>query len=134
MANEALINSSMFIKKGNLEYQSRPTSFKATVTGTNGPVPGAQTVPTTGLNISFTGLTTPGLCRIRNLDSANYVTYGIYDGAFFLPLGEVLAGEAYVIRLSRILGSESPGTGTGNSLRLVADTAACKVQVEAFEV
>lgn len=133
MSDEAQIRSSLQINKGNLRYSSQPTAFRADVSGTNGPTPGAIAVATTGTNVSFAALTTPGLCRLMNLDSTNYVTWGIYDGAFFFPLGEILPGESYVIRLSRILGSESPGTGTGNSLRMVANTAACNVAVEAFE-
>ena len=133
MSNEAQIRSSLQISKGNLRYNSQPTAFRADVTGTNGPTPGAIAVATAGTNVDLSALTTPGLCRLMNLDATNYVTWGIYDGVYFFPLGEILPGETYVIRLSRILGSESPGTATGNRLRLVANTAACKVAVEAFE-
>lgn len=136
MSNEAQISSSLRILKGNLQYQSIPTSFRADVTGTKGPTPGSIAVSTAGTDVDLSELSTPGLCRLRNLDSANYVTWGIYDGAYFFPLGEILAGESYVIRLSRVLGSESPGTagtGAGNRLRVMADTADCVVAVEAFE-
>lgn len=134
MANEARIHSSLQINKGNLKPRSSPTVFTATVTGTNGPTPGAIAVSTSGVNVDFSALTTPGFCRIANLDATNYVTWGIYDGVYFFPMGEILPGEFYVIRLSRSLGGESPGTGTGNRFRLVANTSACKVQVEAYEV
>lgn len=140
MANEARITTSLYISKNNLQYNSLPTSFVATVTGVNGPSPGAINVPVTGVNVDFSALSTLGLCRIMNLDSTNFVEWGAWDGIEFIPLGEILAGESYVIRLARALklgGDYATGTGTtgtGNALRLKADTAACKVVVEAFEV
>lgn len=138
MANEATIRTSLMIKKGNIFYQSNPTAFKANVTGTKGPVPGAVSIAATvtGTDIDFSELVTPGLCRLQNLDATNFVTYGIWDGVSFFPLGELLPGETYVLRLSRYLGEEFAGTGTPadvNTFRMKADTAACNVLVEAFE-
>lgn len=138
MANEARINSSLQIKTGNLDYQSRPTAFQATVTGAKGPTPGAIAVSTAGTDVDLSELSTPGLCFITNIDSTNYVTYGIWDGATFYPLGELLPGECYVLRLSRSLTQEY-GTGTGttgtniNRLRLKANGATANIRVEAFE-
>ena len=77
---------------------------------------------------------------LRNLDLTNYVEWGLYDGAEFTPIGEILPGEFYVLRLSRFLGSDiSTGSGTattgsGNQLMIKAVTAPCNVVVEAFEV
>lgn len=142
MANEAEIRSSLQIAKDNLEYRGQPTVFNANVTGTKGPTPGAITVSTAGTDVDLSGLTTPGLCRIQNLeaDSGNFVAYGIWDpeGGKFYPLGELLPGESYVLRLSRVI-EEEYGTGGGttgastNRLRFKADTAALVVLVEAFE-
>lgn len=140
MADEANITSNLRITKDNLEYSSQPQSFTADVSGTMGPIPGGLIVDTDGVDVEFTGLTTPALCRIMNLDSTNYVEYGIWDpeNDTFFPLGEVLAGETYVLRLSRNL-QEQFGTGTGttgddtNRLHLRANTANCNVVVEAFE-
>lgn len=136
MANEATVGSSLQIKVGSLDYQARPTAFKADVSTGRGPTPGVLLVATTGTNVSFAQLSYPGLCRIQNLDSTNYVILGIYDGASFHPLLELLPGETYVVRLYRYLGSEFVGTGTNadvNNLRLMAIGAACRVLVEAFE-
>jgi hypothetical protein len=145
MADEAQIRASLQIKgSGNLDYQSAPTAFTADVAGNKGPVPGAISATAAGVgaggtDVDFSELTQPGLCRIQNLDTTNFITFGIWDGTQFFPLGEVLAGESFVFRLSRDL-SEEFGTGTGttgtaaNSLRIKADTAACNVLVEAFEV
>lgn len=136
MASEARLNIGLQISKGNLQFRSNPTAFTANVSGTKGPVPGAITVAVTGTNVNFSELTTPGLCRITNLDSTNFVTYGVYDGASFFPLGEILPGEFYLLRLSRYLNEEFVGTGTNadaNQFRLMANGAACNVLVEAFE-
>lgn len=140
MADEATIITSLQIKVGNLEYQSRPTAFKATVVGEIGPTPGALIIPTTGKDIYFTELDVPGLCRIHNLDDINYVEYGIFDTITgrFSPLGELLPGENYILRLSRNLGEQATGSGTGttgqeNYLRFKANGASCTVVIEAFE-
>lgn len=142
MANEATVTSSLQITKGNLKYASTPKDFRATVTGSKGPTPGAITVALAGTKVSLAQLTTPGLCRIANIDSTNYLIYGIFDGVEFYPLGEVLPGEFYVIRLSRYLGRSIgtgvPGTGTYDvgtySLMLKATVAPLVAVVEAFEV
>ena len=141
MADEASIRASLQIISGKLEYRSQPTVFTADVAGAKGPVPGALAASTAGTDVDFGELTTPNLCRIMNLDATNFIEYGIWDpeGSTFYPLGELLAGEFTVLRLSRNL-QEEYGTGTGttgantNRLRLKADTAACNVLVEAFEV
>lgn len=144
MANEATVTCSLQIRKGAIEYQSRPTSFQTDVDATFGPTPGAMAVATTGTDVDLSRLTVPGLCKIANLDTTNFIEYGIWDpeAAKFYPLGEIRPGEFYVLRLSRNLFDEfagGPGTGTGttgpatNTLRLRADNADCNAVVEAFE-
>lgn len=140
MASEAQVRCSLQIVKGKIDYQSKPTVFVADVSGTMGPCPGAFTASVAGTDTDLSALGTPGLCKIQNIDSTNYVTYGIWDpeGATFYPLGELLAGEVFVLRLARDV-EEQYGTGTGtsgantNRLRFKADTAAVKVVVEAFD-
>jgi hypothetical protein len=144
MANEITVQSSLRINKGKLSYQSLPQSFQADMAATtpNGPSPSAISASLIGTDVSFAQLTTPGMCRIMNLDSTNYVEVGAYDAGAgeFYPLFEILPGQSYVFRLSRWLGKEMsgtlPGTGTvggGVSLRIKATVAPCKVLVEAFE-
>jgi hypothetical protein len=139
MTDEATIKASLQIINGNLSYRSYPSDFQADVTGKKGPVPGALTIPVLGTDVSFTELTTPGWCRIANLDETNYVTVGILDpDGDFYPLLEVLPGEFQIVRLARALG-QSWGVGTatidsGCTLHIQADTAPCIVLVEAFEV
>jgi hypothetical protein len=136
MSSEATVRSSLQILKQSgsltvLDYQSRPSTFTADVAGTKGPVPGAISVTTAGVDVNLSELTTPGLCRLMNLDAANYVQYGVWDGVTFHDLGELLPGETFVIRLSRNIGL---GTGTVyENLRLRANSATCICVVEAFE-
>lgn len=140
MADEATVTCTLTIRKAELEYSSRPNNYRADVTGKKGPVPGAITVAVGGTDVSFTELTEPGLCWMQNLDDTNFVTYGIWepDTSKFYPLGELLPGEIVVLRLSRDLGEQYSGVGTGtdvanNRLRFRANTAACVVRIEAFE-
>lgn len=137
MANEANINASLNIKIGNNQYRSVPTSFKADVADGKGPSPGAVTCDVLpGTNIDLSELVQPALCRLMNIDDTNFVTVGVYDGTSFYPLLDLLPGETYIVRLSRYINQEFVGTGTNadaNNLRIVADTAACDVLVEAFE-
>lgn len=138
MADEAQIRSSLQILIDEVDYISRPTVFTADVSAGVGPTPGRVVATLAGADIDISLLTIPGLCRIQNLDSTNYVTLGIWDGVSFFPMDEWLPGETYVKRLSRVLGEEQ-GTGTGtitadvNTLRLKADTAPCECIVEIFE-
>jgi len=140
MSDEATRRSSLSYKKGNVDWREHPTSFTFDVSGTaKGPVPGAVQATVAGVNIDLTELSTPGACRIMNLDDTNHVAYGIWDAtdSIFFGLGELLPGEWVDLRLWRYLGQETgTGTGTigsGNSLRLKADTAACECYVGAFE-
>jgi len=143
LANEAQILSSLTIRKGNLVYQSQPVSFSADVDGTDGPTPGAVSVSYVGTVIDLSELTTPGFCRMVNIDDNYIVDVGIYDGVSkFYPMIELRPGEPTVVRLSRYLGEEAgPGTGTGttgagiNQLMMrtrVADTDTVVI-VDAFE-
>lgn len=145
MSGTARVQSSLQIVSGNVNYNPQPNAFNALVTLANGPTPGAilvATAPGTDVNLSALTAKTPsmtgGFCRIRNLDQTNYIKVGLYDTSDgeFRPFLELLPGEFYIFRLSRKLGKEYAGTGTGagaTSLRIVADTAACRVDVSAFD-
>lgn len=147
MSGEASIRCSLQINKtdeaGNVNFRSYPTEFNADVDGAIGPTPGAFRVGVTGTDVDLSQIDVPGLCRFSNQDPTNFVTYGIADPETdkFYPLGELLPGEFYVLRLSRLLGWEYAedmvGTGTTgaktNTLRFMADTAECTVLAEIFE-
>lgn len=142
MADEATIRSSLQIVKGDLNYQSQPTTFQADVSTAKGPTPGAVLATTAGTDVDLSALTTPGLARFQNLDASNYVEVGTWDpeNLLFYPLLELLPGEVQVVRIARNLSQEvgtGPGTGTAgpstNKLRVRANAAACNVFVEIFE-
>lgn len=138
MANEARVQMSLQIRKGNLNYISQPNFFLASVPTARGPIPGGITVPTTGTNIDFSGLTNAGICWIHNLSLSNYVRWGVHDGTIFHPLGKLLPGEIAIIRLDDDLGEEESDTGTGgtvppNHFYMKAVGGSCDVRVEAFE-
>lgn len=142
MADEIRVTVGVSINKDNLKYRPPAVTFRADMNGVaKGPSPGAITVTTDGTQVTFSELTTPGLCLVKNLDEDNYVEYGILDPVTrtFYPLGEILPGEQYVIRLSRNLREAYlPYSGTGttgevNSLYFKANTADCIIVVEGFE-
>lgn len=123
MANEITVNSSLAVKKGNMDFQSRPTQIKEDQTGTGGPTPGVLSISTSGVSVSLSELTTAGYVLMQNLGATNFVEFGTYPSSTFSPLGELLPGKQCVLRLSRNLAT----------LRLEADTAACDVAIYAFE-
>lgn len=133
MSNEATIHTSLQISNSTsgFKYRSYPTGYNDDVTGSKGPTPGAIACSTGGTDVDLSELTTPGWCRIENLDPTNYITVGIWDGLTFHEFGEVGPNEFWVIKLSRLVG-DAVGTDYGN-LRIKADTATCNVLVEAFE-
>lgn len=138
MANEANIQSSLRIRKDNISYSSEPSSFRADVGEGTGPVPGELIVTHAGEDVDLSSITTPGLCRVQNRSTTEFVLLGIHDGSNFFPMLELLPGESYVMRLYRELGVEFTGTGTGtpsdiNNLHLkVTGSTTARVLVEVF--
>ncbi len=141
MAGEARITSGLGIRADNIQYQSQPQAFQADVTGRKGPTPGALTIPVYGKVIDLGELSTPGLCRVQNLDATNYITIGMYNPItdIFTPFMELLPGESYVFRFSRNIQEQYTGqTGTGttgqiNRMLAMANFAPAVLLVEAFE-
>lgn len=127
MANEVTVRAVLTIRKGNLVFASNPQQYSADASTAKGPVPGNVLATTSGVNVDLSGLTTPGFAFLHNLDSTNYVEYGIHDGSTFFPLGELLPNEFTIVRLARNILAGS------NELRLKANTASCNVSVSAFE-
>ena len=134
MSNELQARLSINIKNGGLVYQSNPTYWQGNVNAQNGPSPGAVTIDDDGTNISLSQLTANGgvvgYGTIQNLDTINYLEYGIWDNthSIYSPLGLIGPGEIYILRLSPNFGNyyaggAEPGTastGSGNVLRLRA--------------
>lgn len=140
MANEATVRSGLTIRKLtgaaiHIDHNKQRT-FRANIAGEKGPCVGAISAAVAGTDVDLSELDQAGLCCFTNQDDTNYVTGGIWDGEFH-PLFELLPGESYVMRLSRLLtfeyGAGTGTTGSGNTLRFKASTAPVNVLVEAFE-
>jgi hypothetical protein len=149
MANEVRVQSGLQVLKRNdantivmVDYQSRPISFQADMTGAVGPSPGAILALTTLTVVDLSLLTIPGFYRISSLDddTGNYVQYGIYDPQAdeFYPWGELGPGESYVGKFSRNLLEMYTNTGTGTTgtikrVAVKAFNANAYCLLEAFE-
>lgn len=140
MANEIRVQAGLMITlpsgSSSQQYNSIPNQLTDSITTVGGPTPGTITVSTTGTDVDLSELTDPGWCRIQNLDTTNFVMIGVYDGATYMPLMELAAEQFVIFKIYRELGREFAGTGSsagGNTMRIRADTAPCKVKVEAFE-
>lgn len=116
MANEITVTTSLSVTNGNFSYLFNPGSIQVTQ-NTQGAHGGVITVGTSEENLSVGDVVTPGYLVLRNLDSANYVTYGPTTGGSMYAFGKIKAGETAILRLS-----------TGTTLRWVADTATVKIQ------
>lgn len=142
MADEVRVTAGLAIRKGSLDYRGfGPSAYTDDIDATNpkGPVPGAVTVTTAGVDIDLSELTTPGYAEFINLDETNFVEWGIREPgtSTFYPIGEIPpGGKAGPFKLSRNFLEEYVGTGTTgptNKLHLKANTASCNVYVGVFE-
>lgn len=81
------------------------------------------TVPTTagGTAYTFTNLATPGWAFLQNLDSTNYVDFGVQVAATFYPFLRLNPSECALLRLS-------PGV----SLYGLANTASVKALIKVW--
>ena len=134
--SQITIRSNVSVLKGALSYISNQ-QFRATMAGEKGPSPGSFVATAAGVDVDLTNLTNPGIAVLKNIDDEFGAVYGVLDGSDFFPLGDLLPGEQYVIRLSQFLGQTlGSGTGTGGPavafhIRGIGGDA--NVSVEAFE-
>lgn len=142
MSNEVRIQSSIQLISGNLSFtQGQIPAFQDDAIGAKGPTPGAVTATVQGTDVDFSQLTTPGWCRIINIDPTYSVTWGIWDPqtALFYPVGIIAPGKvAGPWKLAPDLRGEYVGTGTlagpvTNTLRIKGINGPANVVVEAFE-
>ncbi len=115
MANEIQIRVSLQVKKGVVDFQSRPTAFSADIEADVllGPTPGAINIPIGGAAVDLSSLGTPGWCWIQNQDEEVSVEIGVHNGTDFYPLLELGPGECVPLPLSRHLNARETVTGTG---------------------
>lgn len=81
------------------------------------------TIGTSAEDVAFGDVATPGTVILHNLDSTNYVEYGMSDGGTIKTLCKLKAGRVNIIDLA-----------ASTTLRMIANTASCKVRVMCFEV
>jgi hypothetical protein len=104
------VNNSGFVD----DFNSGRLTFTQVAVGADA---GTVSVTTSEGNLSLANLTTNGFLILKNLDSTNFIDYGLDDSGTMKACGRLLAGEVNFIRVK-------PAT----SVRLKADTATCKLR------
>ena len=123
MANEIKVTASLSCTNGNFVFPKVGSSEQSiTQTTLGGGGPGYLSIGTSEEAITFTDVGTLGWIWIKNLDSTNFIKFGPESAGAMVSCGKLKAGESCVFRLM-----------TGITLRMQADTAACKVQIHCLE-
>ena len=121
MASEITLSLGLQLVNGSLRAQFPQVSSQYTQT-TSGLSDQVLSIGTSEENVAFGDVATPGLTVLHNLDSTNYVDYGMSDGGTMKAVGRLKAGDKHIIRI-----------GASVTLRMQANTAACKVRVMCLE-
>lgn len=122
MANEIKVTASLECTNGNFSLPKQGgTQLSIAQTNRGGGVPGLMLATTGGVDVTTTGITTLGWCRLVNTDPTNYVEWGPKSGGTFYPIGRMLPGESALFRLGQYV------------LHVKANVATCKVQVTILE-
>lgn len=121
MADEISINVLVDVTNGTFKDRFNPSRFKVdqAAIGVSG---GVFSIGTSEEAITFTDITTEGWLVMQNLDTTNYVQWGPEDTGAMVVMGRMEAGEIAVLRMD-----------SSATLRLQANTAACKVLIKVFE-
>lgn len=121
MANEIRVTQQINVQNGelNVTYPSGNLADTFDQAAVGGPTPGYVTIGTSEESETFSELSTLGWLMMHNLDDTNFVEWGFATGDYG---GRLEPGEKALFRLN-------PGT----TLYLKADTAACKMVLNAFE-
>ena len=121
MADELTETYSFMLVNGNLRAQF-PQIARKYSQPTAGMSDQVLSIGTTAEAVTFGDVATPGVIVLHNLDAANYIEFGPDDGGTMKNCGKVNAGEVERFRLA-----------SGVTLKLKANTAACKVRVLCLE-
>ncbi len=97
MANEIKIKTTLTADNGFSASHVTSVSANQTLAGS---VLKRQTVPTSDTVISLTGVTTPRMISIKNLDATNYIDIGPTVGGAIAPCARLLFGEPLVMPLT----------------------------------
>lgn len=119
MAGTIRVNLQVDVNNGNF-IDSVSVSNKSFVqTNPGGGNPGTLSIGTSEESVALSELGTQGWLFMQNLDDTNYVRWGFATTAYG---GRLEPGEVALFRLN-------PAT----TLYMIADTAACRVNIRAFE-
>lgn len=121
MANEISATVGLSVVNGNLRisFPQLTRQYNQTASGLSDQV---LSIATAAEDVSFGDVATPGLCVLHNLDTTNYVEYGMSDSGTIKKLAKLSAGDVHMIRIA-----------ASTTLRMQANTAACKVRVLCLE-
>lgn len=125
MANEIEYSVSGNIKDSNgraLDYWPSETVSVTQATPNSGGQPGTVPVTTSEADMSTTGLTTPSMLYLKNLDGTNYVSYGPKSGGSMILFGKLKPKDVHILRL-----------GASVTLRWVANSATCRVLAKCYD-
>jgi len=121
MANEITLTVGLQLVNGSLRAQFPNVASQYTQT-TSGMSDQVLSIGTSEENVAFGDVASPGVTVLHNLDATNYVTYGMSDGGTMKAIGQLKPGDKHTIRIA-----------PSATLRMLADTAACKVRVMCLE-
>jgi len=101
MANQIQLNFTASVTQGSFKDSIAPGTLTVTLAA-QGFTSGIQDVGFAAAeNITYDDIATAdvGWCFLQNLDSTNYVDYGLNDSATLKAIGRLLPGEWAVVRL-----------------------------------
>lgn len=121
MANEITITTRVTVRNGNYQYDSLVASRQFDQTNPAGGNPGMVEIGTTEEDVNFGDLTQPFIVELQNQDSTNSVDFGAKDGTGAMIAIGTLPPEGVALFPMK----------AGATLRMKANTAACKVLIRA---
>jgi hypothetical protein len=122
MANELGTTIALQLINGFLRLDFKPAKI-LTTQATAGLFDSVRSIATTETSIALTGITTPKVAVIWNLDATNYVEMGTTATDYPIKLFPTGTGIPNVITLN----------ATKTTLYLKANTSACKVRIIILE-
>jgi hypothetical protein len=123
MADEITVTVRTQLSNGTLTDDFRPGNITVDQT-TSGMSCQVLSIGTSEEDITFGDVATEGVCTLYNLDATNYVLWGKKDGS-----GNMQA-------IGKLKPSHIPAVfnfNAGSTLRMQANTAACKVRICLYE-
>lgn len=122
MANEITSSFSVQLINGFLRLDFKPSKIQTTQT-TSGLFDSVRSIATTETSVALTGITTPKVAIIWNLDATNFCELGTTTADYSIKLFPTGTGLPNIITLN----------ATKTTLYLKANTAATKVRIIVLE-